>query len=148
MISSACSVPSRSLFREFVLIGPAEEKDYRSRASASPIFAKNRMGLKEGRKQVFFGRWKQSCASNGGISWNEWTFFSSFFLRDRFTPPERDLRGEKDWTGMWPTMNRFMIELNSSVSSLWGEYKYNLIMRYGNKKYGIIAIASFAPAWK
>lgn len=49
---------------------------------------------------------------------------------------------------MWPTMNRFMIELNSSVSSLWGEYKYNLIMRYGNKKYGIIAIASFAPAWK
>lgn len=49
---------------------------------------------------------------------------------------------------MWPTMNRFMIELNSSVSSLWGEYKYNLIMRYGNKKYGIITIASFAPAWK
>lgn len=30
-------------------------------------------------------------------------------------------------------MNRFMIELNSSVLSLWGEVKYNLIMLYGKK---------------
>lgn len=130
-----------------------EEEDYRSRASASPIFAaKNRMGvgLKEGRKQVFFGRWKQSCASNlGGISWNEWTFFFSFFSKGSIHPSRTWFTRRKRLDGsMWPTMNRFMIELNSSVSSLWGEYKYNLIMRYGNKKYGIITIASFAPAWK
>lgn len=54
--------------------------------------------------------------------------FSSFFLLSFFflgiDSPSRsgkcDLDEEKK-IGREPTMNRFMIELNSSVLSLWGE---------------------------
>lgn len=54
--------------------------------------------------------------------------FSSFFLLSFFflgidSPSrsgKRDLDEEKK-IGREPTMNRFMIELNSSVLSLWGE---------------------------
>lgn len=34
---------------------------------------------------------------------------------------------EEKKIGREPRMNRFMIELNSSVLSLWGRVKYNLI---------------------
>lgn len=106
-------------------------EDYRSRASASLIFAaKNRMGmgLKEGSRCSLDD---ESCASNGGVlvGMNEpffsflLFFFFLFFFLGIDSPSrsgKRDLDEEKK-IGREPTMNRFMIELNSSVLSLWGE---------------------------
>lgn len=73
----------------------------------------------------------ESCASNGGVlvGMNEpffsflLFFFFLFFFLGIDSPSrsgKRDLDEEKK-IGREPTMNRFMIELNSSVLSLWGE---------------------------
>ena len=64
------------------------------------------------------------------------SFFLSFFFQGSIHPLGLGKRViyEERKIGRWgPTMNRFMIELNSSVLSLWGEVKYNLIMLYGKK---------------